>query len=923
MPPKEDLSTQVLEREARGLMLHPNPYSLPEGALLEANNVVIDRPGVISKARGLNRYGDALSNPPTTLAEFDDTVIVQDGSTLKYDSDGAGTWSSLSGTFSAPDVNNRIRYAEALFALFFTTSEGLYRLDALTGTPTRAGMPQGLDLQDTFTGTGLGWFTPATQVGYKIVWIRKDANDQEIYGAPSFREVIKNPYTAVTWTNSGTTVTVTHTSHGYSTEDTIQQTDLSDADAAVDSTITVSDPDTYTYTSTGTAGGSGTASHARTEDVQLVSTIPDDVAAGDFYEIYRTQLSADINTDPGGRYLKVNRVEVDASDITAGTVTFADDFDPAFLGQDLYDNPTAEGSDQSNYRSPFFTDVTLWKGHLWGCNTRQPHRLQLQFLTINNVADGSDTITIGGITYTFEDANDIGNQEFRLEDGLTTEAENVAETMRNLCLVANRDTNNTAFYLHYISGPTDAPGQILIERRDLTNTALAVTANDTGTGGSFSPVLPTSGSTVATEATQHTNRLQRSKFEEPDAWPLLNFDDLGSPNSKILRIVPLRDSLMAFTERGIYRVSGDTEADFSIRNIETDIQLLAPESPAVLNDSIWAYTDQGIVSINENGAKVRSFYGIERELQKIQTFTNFKTHTWGISYDEDHKYILWAQSQSGDSSATVGWVWNDFTQAWTKRIKKVTCGVVTEESNLLFLGHAVDSYVLKERKSFNTSAIDFTDEDIDITITAVSTGTHPSDATKTVSVLTFSYTYAEADLTTEFGIKQNTDFGRVLALTDNGSNSYTATLDTLGANWSTGAAFALIPIISRVRWAPEVMGDASKKKQFTYAALSLEADTVRAVTLKFVSDVIQDEVAVNPVIIAIAAGWGSIPWGTGKWGSGGPKKSTPVRVPIPRRCQRCGALSTIFEHSRSRSFFDIVNLGLTSRLISPRINFNS
>lgn len=924
MPPKEDLSTQQLEQQARGLMLHPNPYTLPEGALLEANNVTIDRPGIISKVRGLNRYGDALSNAPSTITEFNDKIIVQDGTTLRYDSDGAGTWSALSGTYAAPDASNRTRFAEALFALFFTTSSGLFRLDSLSGTPARAGLPQGLDIATSFTGTGLGFFNTAAQVGYKVVYVREDSNNQEIIGAPSFRQIVKNPVTSVTWTRSSTTATITHTAHGYSSMDTVQVTNGSDANIeSPTSTITVNDADEYEFSVADTGATSGTADIRRDEDVSIVTTIPDDIAAGDFLEIYRTQMSANISTDPGGRYLKVNRVELSAGDISTGTYTFTDDFPEAFLGEDLYDNPGLQGQSQTNYRAPFCTDVTLWKGHLWGCNTRQPHRLQLQFLeTTDLIASPTSSpseITIGGRTYTAATAEDIGNQEFLLETGQSTEAENVAETMRNLVRVANRDSGNSTFYLHYISGPNDAPGEILIERRDLTDTALAVTVDAAGTGDNFSPVLPTSGTTIQTEAIQNTNRVHRSKFEEVDAWPLLNFDDVGSSREKVLRLMPLRDSLMIFTERGVYRVSGETEQDFNIRNVETDIQLLAPESPASFMDSIWCFTNQGVVSINENGARVRSFFGIDRELQKIQTFSNYKTLTWGMSYEEDHKYILWTQAESGDATATVGWVWNEFTETWTKRIKKVGCGIVPKEQQLMYLGHAVDTYVLKERKSFAANSIDFADEDIPITITSVGTATHPTTGA-TVTELTLTYSYTGRDFALEFGIEQGTDFGRVLAFTDNGSNSYTVTLDTEGANWTAAAAVAELPIVSRVRWSPEVMKDASKKKQFTYAVLSLEADTARSITMKFATDVIDEEVAVNPIVLAIALGWGSVAWGSSKWGSAGTARSTPRRVPIPRRCQRCAAISTIMEHSRARSFFDIVNLGLTGRLVSPRTN---
>jgi hypothetical protein len=893
--------TQIIDRQATGLMLHPNPYVLPEGALLEADNVVIDRPNVISKTRGFNRYGNALSNAPSAITEFTNKVVVLDGSTLKYDSDDAGTWSSLSGTFSAPDANNKMRFLDTRKSLYFTTSGGVYRLDSLTtGTPVRSGIPQGLDITTSFTGTGLGWMTPNTQVGYKVVYLRKDANNREIIGAPSFREVVTNSYTAVTWTNSGTTVTVTHTAHGWATGDTIQQADLSDSDAAITGTITVSDADTYTYTSTGTAGGSGTANHARTEDVSLVTTIPDEIAAGDFYEVYRTQMSADDTTDPGARYLKVNRVELASGDITTGTVTFTDDFAEAFLGVELYDNPTAEGSDQSNFRPPFSLDIAHYRGHVFYSNIRQPHRLEIQLLEASTLSN-DDTITIGARTYTAKAAEAIGSQEFLLETSLTTEAENVEATIKSLVRVANRDTGNSVFYLYYISGVNDPPGEFLIARRDLTDTSLAVTASSAGAGDNFSPVLPTSGTTVSTEANTQSNFLFRSKFEQPDAVPLTNFDPVGTSRDAILRVVELRDSLMIFTERGIYRLSGEDEQSFDISKLETDIQLLAPESPSVLNDRVYCFTNQGIAAVNENGAKVESFYGIEKELLKIQNFSNFKTLTWGLAYEEDRKYILFVQTEAGDTTATAAWMWNDFTRTWTRRLKKASVGIVKKSDKRLYVGHAVDTYVLKERKSFGTSNSDFVDEDIDVTITAIGTTTDADG--NTVSQITLTYTYTEEDLAEEWLLTQSGNFGRITAVVDNGSNSYTVDLDSLGT-YTAAAATVSIPITSRVRWKPETADNPGLKKQFTYATITLEEDIAREVNIGFLSDVVNLETFVDPIVIAPGFGWGSMLWND-PWGSGGQQKSTPLRVPIPQKYQRCQGLSTIFRHERARTSFDI------------------
>ena len=92
-------NAQTITKNAVGLYSQYNKlHALPPGALLQCENGVIDREGVISKRRGFKRYGTVLSNAPTALFEFQKTLVLQDGSTLKYDSNGSGTWSSWSGS---------------------------------------------------------------------------------------------------------------------------------------------------------------------------------------------------------------------------------------------------------------------------------------------------------------------------------------------------------------------------------------------------------------------------------------------------------------------------------------------------------------------------------------------------------------------------------------------------------------------------------------------------------------------------------------------------------------------------------------------------------------------------------------------------------------------------------------------------------
>ena len=109
---------------------------------------------------------------------------------LWYDSDGTGTFAQYTGTYTTPETGYKVKSIESAGNLYFTDSDGIKKLDSLTGTVRSAGIPQalGFDVR-LITGT---WFATAKSVSYRVVWSYYDANSNKIIGAPSERTVITN-----------------------------------------------------------------------------------------------------------------------------------------------------------------------------------------------------------------------------------------------------------------------------------------------------------------------------------------------------------------------------------------------------------------------------------------------------------------------------------------------------------------------------------------------------------------------------------------------------------------------------------------------------------------------------------------------------------------------------------------------------------
>lgn len=194
---------QKLALKIRGLYIDPNNFSeVPEGALVKADNFSIDKDSVAENRRGFNFYGSELTDgidPVETrqMFAYKNRLIVHYNDLLAYDSDGLGTFVDYPGNYNAPEVGFRMRSVQANRNLYFTTSEGISKLDALTVTPIDAGAPKALGGSGVTSGSS-GWMNDDKQVAYRILWGYKDLNNNLILGPPSQRIIVVNPAAAGT-----------------------------------------------------------------------------------------------------------------------------------------------------------------------------------------------------------------------------------------------------------------------------------------------------------------------------------------------------------------------------------------------------------------------------------------------------------------------------------------------------------------------------------------------------------------------------------------------------------------------------------------------------------------------------------------------------------------------------------------------------
>ncbi len=816
---------QVLHRQAAGLIANRNPLFAEEGSLTLAENVVIDREGVMSPRRGFSRYATADAK---AIGEFRGRLVVLDGTTLKMD-DGTGVLTSL-GTFSAP-AGARMKFAEVDKSLYFTSSQGIQKLDVPPesgGIVRRAGMPPGLDTQTTLVaGT---WFTNNKQVAYRVLWVRVDLNGRVVSSSPSWRVIVTN--------TSGVAKAIT-----------------------------------------------------------LTSTIPPDVIAGDFYEVYRTELSADQNTSPGDETFRLARISVSATDITNRYVTFSDTYDPIYLGQPLSTNASEDGILQAHDRPPYAQDLALWKGylHFMGDLRREP-RLELQFLDISGITDEVDTITISRsdttLIYKFSAAEDIPTRKFKRETGLTL-SQNIRSTMESFLKVLNRDPGNSSFLGFYTSEEDDPPGMVLIRDRSMNVDPFTVT---TTVGAKFSPSVPSVG--LKAEPFKFSNRVAWARFQEPDHAPEQNRTDIGS-TAAILRGLALTTSFIIIKEDGVWRRTGYVEAEFTDLPLDPSLRMVCPDSAVVLDNQVYCASLQGLVRVADAGAAIIS-WPIDIALKRIFSFSNYKTISFAVEYQSDFKYIFFTQEFGSDTYSRIGWVWNHLTNRWTIWRKDAACGRVLSSLDNLFMGHAADGQILKERKSWNTSLEDFRDESIPITITQTSPN------------IEFTYIYSEP-LAAGFRLEQPTTFSdsAILTVTALGGDSYRVTVEDAIPGLVIGAAFVALPIKSEVRWKPEVAGNPSALKHWLTTQYQFEDEGARHFSYGFASDLKGEIGWYTRILDEATSGWGFGEWGDFSWGDHDLQKAPVLRAMVPTDYERGRMLVATLKHSWAKERWSLLDLAFT------------
>lgn len=253
------------------------------------------------------------------------------------------------------------------------------------------------------------------------------------------------------------------------------------------------------------------------------------------------------------------------------------------------------------------------------------------------------------------------------------------------------------------------------------------------------------------------NRVYYSKFQQPEAVPLVNYFDVGAEDEPILRVFPLRDSLFVFKTDGVYRISGEA-APFNLSLFDSSCILKAPDSLAVLGNLLYGFTTQGISTVSEAGINVVSS-PIDSTIRLISSsqYVNFSKVTFGLSYESDDSYLIWTNSKTTDTSAPLCYRYSARTNTWTIFNVAATCGINFGGDDKLYLGTPLENSLLQERKEF--SRTDYADREFEASLTL---GNYFNKVIKLNDVSR----YKIGDVLTQTQLISNYDFNQLLKKLD-------------------------------------------------------------------------------------------------------------------------------------------------------------
>lgn len=948
----------------------------PSGSLAIAKNIVIDKDGIISPRRGQEKlFTESVGSKLSTMTVYGNKLFVHDlGQNSIKMFDGVITDVSVALLKTLTNVSKpadavSVKFAESSKSLFLTTAQGVQKIDSTdvgvmdivdagvapavgletrlvagSGTAIRGCETQDYDkLVDSATGVNIATeeFT-STAHGF----INGDIVRVSTAGTLPTPLVVATDYYIVnsaantfkiSATNGGSAIDITSTGSGIQR---FTRKDPTESRVAVNYVAVWGRKDRNGVLLEGAPSSKQILVNTTTtpKDAEIKVYIPKRITTTDYFcRLYRTlnvgtPMALTTNIDPGDEFKLVIEVVLDNTMLTNGYVDFTDakDITPDTLmqGAALYTNSTQEGIAAAAYQPPQCIDLAFYQNHMFFGNTKQPYNYTFTLISVDPTSglQSGDKIVVqfGANTVTYEADSalgsrfNVGTRKFKLEQGINPFVD-IENTAKNFVDLVNNDRTGAAnsYYAIYDVGPLDPPGRVkLVETdfgaaTDFTVKIQYLSGNSNNANTTFNPPL-LHNTVYASSNESFTNRIYYSKFQEPEAVPLVNYFDIGSSNDVIKRVIPLKNQLVVMTDRAIWAITGTDQNSFAPTLLDNTTRLLAPDSAISLSNQVYALFDQGIGRIATKTVEIIS-RPIEGELLEIRgnVGDEVETRTFGVAYESDRKYLLFLKaSVNGIPMANKAYVFNTATDTWTTYEISATAGYIGPNDKLITTR---ERDIIRERKNFND--FDVSGEDFDFVVN--DTQFSPDKLSIAMGTATLSPAWPKADDILWRINGQTFYYTKVTEVSKDSNGLYVIYLRDdinfpLVPGPNTLKARAAIPV--EWEYNPITAGHPAIVKQWSESTL-ITRKSLENFNILFASG---NSLNFDAVSFSgqSSGGWGTFAWGTIPWG--GETFSLRYRTYIPRNKQRDPFLSVKIKQATCLNNFEVVGLQIMYRNLSSR-----
>lgn len=507
------------------------------------------------------------------------------------------------------------------------------------------------------------------------------------------------------------------------------------------------------------------------------------------------------------------------------------------------------------------------------------------------------------------DTNNYGM--FFLDSANSSASLRLRNTAQAIVKAINRDALSLV-YARYSSAITDIPGKFRLTSKGFGQ-VVYLRANQASAASGFYPVLPTSfgsGTQVFSRSDSQPHAWMASKEGEPEAVPGTNIFPAGSRNAKLLRAIPLRDSLILVKEDGIFRVVGDDISNFTTTALDTTVFCVAKSSVVLINNEVFFLSNQGIVRVTDSSVQIISDR-ITEVIQPIIGRTNIDALTGAVAYDSDHQYLI-STTDPNQTTTFVTHLCNVYNGDWTTSTTLFSQGVIGPGDRLYLL--SLSNQILRERK--DQLKTDYCGQNYPATVVSVAPN-GLSAVVNTASTLLPAKGWVFA---------KGSAFSRISAVNGAaGTYNITFVLPTNLIAGDTPDVFSSYK--STIKLAPYHGGIVGRMKQFCEMSLAMRNAAASELIVWFVTTYFDASDYFDWVSkTASDLGWGGGNFAAEAWGNVdstnldiGTQPQEPLRTWIPQTAQRSPWIQPVIEHNQAGESISLQSITFTVRSYGGRV----